>query len=148
MTGVRVDGAKRFTALAKRLKAYNDKALRSEFYKGISRAAKPLIADVRASFRDRLPKRGGLAERVAKSKISAKRRMSGRSAGVRIVGTNNYDLGSINRGRVRHLVYGHKPWINQKVQSNTWTDPLEAGAPVVEAQLEQVMYDVARKIQG
>lgn len=144
---VKVEGANKFTELARRLKTYGDgKTLRAEFYKGINRAAKPLKDDVRKAARERLPHRGGLAQRVASSRITVTRRMTGNAAGVSIKGTNGYDIGSIDRGRVRHLVYGHKPWVNQMVKSGFWTDPLEAGAPAVREELEKVMEDVANKI--
>lgn len=147
MGAVRVEGVRRFTYLARKLKRIDNKKLRSEFYAGINRVGKPLIANVRTSFATKLPKAGGLAARVAKSKISTKRRMTGRTAGIRIVGTDRYDLASINRGLVRHLTYGHKPWFPQAVTPKTFDAPLEAGAPAARAALEKVMDDVARELE-
>lgn len=147
MGSVRVEGVRRFTYLARKLKRIDNKKLRADFYAGINRAGKPLIASVRVSFAERLPKSGGLAARVAKSKISTKRRMTGRGAGIRIVGTDRYDLSSINRGRVRHLTFGHKPWFSQAVTPKTFDEPLEAGAPAARAQLEKVMDDIAHELE-
>lgn len=145
---IQVEGVQVFTALARALKTYGDKGLRSEFYAGINSSTKPLIADVRTSAINRLPSKGGLGPRVAKSKITTKRRMSGKAAGVRISGASTYDLRSIDRGRVRHPVFGHPPWVNQKVKPGFWTEPLQAGAPQVRRALEKVLNDIARKLGG
>jgi hypothetical protein len=53
----------------------------------------------------------------------------------------------IDRGRVRHLTYGHKPWVLQDVRKGWFTDPLEAGAPEVRKDLTAAMDTVARKIE-
>jgi hypothetical protein len=144
---VEIRGAAQLRELAKRLRGAA-KDLRSELYRGINRAAKPLKNDVKKSARDRLPHRGGLAKRVSLTKIATKRRMSGNSAGVRLVGTSGYDIGSINRGRVRHLTYGHKPWVNQIVTPGFWTDPLIEGGPKVRDEIQDVMDTVAKKLGG
>lgn len=144
---VRVEGVDQFTQLARRLKAQDSKALRTEFYRGINRATKPVIADIRQTAKTELPRRGGLGKRVARSKITTKRRMSGKSAGVRVVGTSGYDIRSIDRGRVRHLTWGRKPWVNQKVRPGFWTTPVREGEPVARASIVRVMDDIARKIE-
>lgn len=144
---IELRGAAQLVALAKRLRSAT-KDLRSELYRGINRAAKPLKNDVKKSARERLPKRGGLAKRVSLTKIATKRRVTGNSAGVRLVGTSGYDIGSINRGRVRHLTFGHKPWVNQTVPKGFWTDPLVAGAPRVQGEIQEVMDTVADKLRG
>lgn len=144
---VRVVGAEQFTEVARRLKTHGDrKALLKQFYSAINRAAKPLKSDIRSAARDRLPHRGGLAERIASSRITVTRRTTGNAAGISIKGTNGYDIGAIDRGRVRHLVYGHRPWMSQKVHKGFWTDPLEAGAPAVQRELLNVLEETAAKI--
>lgn len=140
-------GAEKLGRLARALKEHGDKALRSELYRAINRATKPLKAAVRKSAMDRLPRGGGLNKRVARSKIVTKRRMTGKNAGVRIVGASGYDIGSINRGRVRHLTYGHLPWHDQAVAPGFWTEPLVAGAPKVRRELNQALNTIARKIE-
>ena len=145
---IRVEGWQKFVAVARLLRSVDDKALVKEFYAGINRSTKPLIPAVRKSALSTLPSSGGLAKRIAGSSITTQRRMSGRTAGVRLVATNGYDIGSINRGRVRHLVFGHKPWKNQAVRPNFWDRPMEDGAPAVEQALLRVMDEVSRKTQG
>lgn len=144
---IELRGAAQLVALAKRLRSAS-KELRSDLYRGINRAAKPLKNEVKKSARTILPKRGGLNRRVAGTKIATKRRVTGNSAGVRLVGTSGYDIGSINRGRVRHKTYGHKPWVSQTVPKGFWTDPLVAGAPRVRDEIQDVMDTVANKLRG
>lgn len=144
---VHIEGAEQLVLLAKKLRDAT-RELRSELYRGINRAAKPLKEDVRKAARERLPHRGGLGARVAKSKISAKRKASGAGAGIRLVGTSGYDIGSINRGRVRHLSWGHQPWSNQTVPNGFWTEPLTAGGPKVAKEIQQVMDGITAKIVG
>jgi hypothetical protein len=143
---IKVRNTRQFTELARRLQTA-DRELRSELYRGINRATKPLKENVRKSARDRLPRSGGLGRRVAASKIVTKRRMSGKNAGVRIVGTSGYDIGSINRGRVRHLTYGHLPWSDQAVKPGFWTDPLMAGRPEVRREIQMVMDGMKKKLK-
>jgi hypothetical protein len=144
---VSVRGQRQLTQLARRLKEHGDKSLRSELYRAINRSTKPLKLAVRKSARNRLPRAGGLNRRVEKSKIVTKRRMTGKNAGVRIVGTSGYDIGSINRGRVRHLTWGHLPWHDQAVNPGFWSEPLSAGAPAVRRELREAMDGIAKKIE-
>lgn len=145
MIQIKIRRTQDFTNLARRLQGAS-RELRSELYRGINRATKPLKQDVRDSARDRLPRKGGLNKRVERSKIVTKRRMTGKNAGVRIVGSSGYDIGSINRGRVRHLTYGHLPWSDQAVKPGFWTEPLVAGAPTVRKEIDRVMDDIGKKI--
>lgn len=142
---IELRGADQLVELAKRLRQA-PKELRSELYKGINRAAKPLKNEVKQSARDRLPKRGGLNKRVAATKIATKRRITGGGAGVRLIGTSGYDIGSINRGRVRHKTFGHRPWVNQTVPKGFWTDPLTKGSSQVQQEIQEVMDMVAKQL--
>lgn len=142
---IELRGAEQMMALAKRLREA-PKELRSDLYRGINRAAKPLKNEVKRSARERLPRKGGLAKKIAGTKIATKRRVTGRSAGVRLVGTSGYDIGSINRGRVRHQTFGHRPWVNQAVKKGFWTDPLVEGAPQVRNEVQEVMDEIAKKL--
>jgi hypothetical protein len=143
---IRVRNTKDFTALARRLQSAS-RELRSELYKAINRATRPLKEDVRGAAYWRLPKKGGLNKRISTSKIVTKRRMSGNNAGVRIVGSSGYDIGSINRGRVRHLTFGHLPWSDQAVKPGFWTEPLMKGAPAVRKEIDEAMKRIARDVE-
>lgn len=142
-----VQGADKLQQVAQALKQYGRGDLKKELYAGLNRATKPLRADVKRRGPERLPRRGGLAERVAKTRLSTRRGL-GRDPGVRIVaGTNAVkDPGAINRGRLVHPVYGHGPRVVQQVTPGWFTDPMQAGAPQVRDELLQVIDEVARKI--
>jgi hypothetical protein len=66
---------------------------------------------------------------------------------VRIVGSSDYDIGSINRGRVRHLTFGHLPWSDQAVRPGFWTEPLVKGAPTARKEIGGAMKRIARDIE-
>jgi hypothetical protein len=145
---VRVEGIRGFALLARKLKAVNRSELRKEFYAGINRTGRPLIEAVRESASTELPRSGGLAGRVAKSKFSTKRRFTGRGAGIRITGSSGYDLRSINQGRVRHKTFGHKPWKSQTVKPKFFDRPIEDRKDLARKELENVMSDIAKRLGG
>lgn len=135
-----------FTALERRLRDIN-RELRTELYKAINRATRPAKEDVRGAAYWRLPKSGGLNKRIANSKIVTKRRLSGKTAGVSIVGTSGYSIGAINSGKVRHKTFGHPPWHDQAVTPGFWTDPLTALAPTARREIEGAVRQIANRIE-
>jgi hypothetical protein len=143
---ITIEGADQLARLAKQLKEAGDKGLQAELGKAINRALKPVKADIKQSAATMLPKRGGLAAKVAKSRITTRRR-TGRTAGVRLVATNTISLYHLDKGIIRHRKGGDID--AGKVQSTTpgWmTKPAEAAAPKVRAELVQAMDDIAKKI--
>lgn len=145
---IRIEGTEAFAKTSRALKNYGSKQLRSEFTKGITAAVKPLKVATKASAVATLPSRGGLGRRVARTSLPHRRRATGQAAGVRIVAQPNAvkDPKRIDRGRIRHPVYGRGPWVLQDVTPGWFTKPLEAGAPVVRVQLVKVMNEVVGKI--
>lgn len=148
-----VTGAEDLERLGRQLKELGDKELRRELFRGFARATKPLKADVKRSAVRSLPHRGGLNQWVADAKIATRTRVSGKSVGVRIAGSRSNkqqrksDLNAINRGRLRHPVFGNrKVWVTQQVTPGWFTVPLVAGADVVRTELVQVMDDVAERL--
>lgn len=142
---MRVTGADQLTQVGKRLKEAGNKELRKELLRGIQRATKPVRLAMSANAGRVLPQSGGLAQRAAKSRFSAKTR-TGRNPGVTIVVRNAIDVRSIDRGRVRHLTYGHRPWQDQRVTPGAFSDPFDASADKVRRELLAAMDDVARRI--
>ena len=142
-----VRGADKLGQLARRLKEYGDKQLRSELFRAINRATRPMKEDVRGAAFWRLPKRGGLNKRVAQTRITTKNKLAGRGVGVRIIGRSGYDIGSIDRGRVRHLTFGHLPWSDQAVRPGFWTEPLKADARIARKEIITAMNTIGKKIE-
>jgi hypothetical protein len=152
VTGVEVQGAEQLAALSRRLKAAGEKGLQRELSKGIARAMEPLKRELPASA-GRLPRRGGLAALVAASKIRTSRRNSGRAVGLRLQAANpNLQLAKLDDGEVRHPVFRRagRPvvWVRQPVRPGWFTDPTQAAAPVVRAQVQAAMSAVAAQIDG
>lgn len=128
------------------LKRVGDQRLRRDLSRGIQRATVPLKKAARASARQRLPHRGGLGERVARSRISTRTR-AGRNPSVRITASAGLDLRSVDRGRVRHPVFGNRrTWVNQTVASGWFSGPMKASAPVVRREIVGVMDGVAADV--
>jgi len=122
-------GAQKYADLSRDLKKAGSD-LRKEIPKGMRKAAKPLILDVRASALDVLPHEGGFAAYVAKSSI----RVSTRKDGVRLVGRRTkgkgmVNLPAVNAGRIRHPVYGHRnEWVSQSIAPGFWDKAMDKGA--------------------
>lgn len=131
MAGIEIEGADQLRDLARALKAAGNKDLKRELLKAAQRSTKPVKAEVAASARRRLPSRGGLNVWVASTKVQTKTRTSGRNVGVTIAGrpgrrmTPTSDVRAINRGRVRHPTYGHRPWVTQAVRPGFWDEVME-----------------------
>lgn len=148
MAQLEVQGAEKFEKVAKALKQAGDKELRKELYSAINRATKPLRANAKKSAERNLPKSGGLNKRVARARMSAQRR-TGRNPGVKIVakGMDQFDL--MNRGMVRHPVYGNRRrWVNQPIpEAKDWfTEPMQNGAKDVRREIVDAIDDVAKKL--
>ncbi len=150
-------GAEQFFALSRRLKVAGDKDLRRELYRGLNRAMKPLITEVRASALETLPKTGGLAAEIAGSKMRTQRRTGAKSVGVKLIVTGptlgsmgrGRDIGAINRGRLRHPLFGDRHhWYLQTVTPGWFSKPTDSSGPAVREQLLVAMKTVADKIEG
>ncbi|MFD6069442.1 hypothetical protein [Amycolatopsis lurida] len=145
---IEAEGGEKLVALAKRLRKA-PKELRSELTKAITQAMRPLKEAAKKSAIEKLPRSGGLGKRVAKTTLRHKRKMSGRGAGIRIEAQTNAvkDPLRIDRGRVRHPTFGHRPWVLQDVRKGWFTEPMREGAPAVQQELLQAMDRIARKIE-
>jgi hypothetical protein len=150
---LKIEGADQLQALAKALKDAGAKGLRKELMRSAQRATKPVKREVPASARRYLPRQGGLGVWVAGAKLKTKTRTAGRNVGVVITGTAgrrmspSSDLRAINRGRVRHPTYGHRPWVNQQVRPGFWDVVMEG--PVSDrarAEFVDAMDRIARQI--
>jgi len=146
---IEVRGADQLGDLSRRLKAAGDKGMQRELYAAINRATKPMKEAVKRSAATELPRRGGLAETVAGGKFRTQRRTSKKASGVRIVATGKLDIRGMDRGRLRHPVFGNRSvWVTQQIAAGWWTRPLEHAAPAVRVDLEKAMDVIAKKIEG
>lgn len=146
---IKVTGADNFQDLAKALKEAGRKDLQKELYAGINRAVKPLTADVKDAVGDYVPNRGGAADAVqAEFKVKTRRRAAGRNPAIFLLGTaGKRDVSSLNRGRLRHPLYGNRRrWYNTAIKPGFWTITLEGGAERVRIELVQALDNVAVKV--
>lgn len=148
-------GADQLAHVAKQLRAAGaeGKAIRKELYAGLQRATKPLRADMITHAAATMPKRGGLSKRVARSKVSTRTTGGGRNVGVRITvkgpaktGGGQVDARSIDRGRLRHPTFGHRPYVNQQVTPGAFSEPFDAAAPLVRKELVKAVDTVAKRL--
>jgi hypothetical protein len=140
----KVSGADDLNLLAKRLKEQSGNELKKELLRGLRETNKPTIGRIKDSARSNLPKRGGLADRVARESIGTRTRLTGDSAGVRIQRKRGR---SLNEGRLRHPVFGNrKVWKEQSVSKDWFDKPIEDDAPAIRRGLQRVMEDIAAKI--
>lgn len=132
----RVDGAERFLALSKALKAAGQTELRKDLNKSMKDAVKPLIPKARDAAGRMLPQKGGLAKKVSKTPIRPQVRTGQDTAGVRLVvgKRRGSAAASTNRGTVSHPVFKTGVWVQQSVTPGWFDATLEAEAPAVTRQ--------------
>ena len=149
---VRVDVGASFAALARDLRRAGAGGLRKELYAGLQRSARPAITAVRESAASTLPRRGGLAARVAGSSITA-RSSGGRNPGIRITAKErkaSFDAYALDQGRLRHPVYGvwRRGIKTQKVTPGWFTKPITDQAPTFRKELLRAVDAIERDISG
>lgn len=140
-----VRGADDFQRLARALKDAANKDLARELNKGLREAARPFAQAVRQSARQRLPRRGGLNETVAKARISVRKSAK---TGIRVqAGGRRSQLDRINAGRVRHPVFNTGEWVDQDVAPGFWDEPAQRLGPQVVEEGRKAVDRVAAEIE-
>lgn len=142
-------GAEALERVARRLKDAGEVGLRRELLAAIRKAAKPIPAAAKASALDKLPRRGGLAARVAASRIGIRTRTTGRNVGIRVEAKGLYNLRRMDAGTVRHPDFGNRDrWFSQPVPEGWFSKPAEAAAGDVRGEIEDAMNTIADRIGG
>lgn len=148
MLTAKITGANNLERIARELKATGDKELRRELLRGIQKGAKPLKEAVKRSADLTLPQRGGLHKVVARSKVSVRTRLAGGNPGVTLRADSGHDINAMDRGRLRHPVFGdRRAWVTQQIKPGWWSLPIKAAAPAVRQNIEQAMESVIKKIK-
>lgn len=110
-------------------------------------ASGPRLVDAARNGARILPRRGGLAARVAAARFTLDEvRGAGSSAGIRLTVAADLDVEALDAGTVRHPVYGNRRvWVSQRVSAGWLTKAVEeiAADPVVRDRLAD---DVAESI--
>lgn len=148
MTEVEIRGADQLRRLARQLREASNRGLQRELGQGINRALRPVKDDLkRSALGGKIPRRGGLAAKVAASRFRTRRRSSMRVSGVRLEAVNDYALGLFDKGIVRHPTPTSPTLVTQRITPGWFTEPTEAAAPRVRLEIQQAMDRVARQIE-
>ena len=138
-----IRGAQDLTVLAKRLKDAGRNDLRKELLKGIRESGADTVLKIRDSALENLPRRGGLAAKVAAEKASV--RASYAASGARVSLRRKRGRG-LNAGRLRHPVYGNRSvWVQQLVSAGWFDDPVRDAAPDIRRKIAVVVKRVTDK---
>lgn len=141
-----VKAADKLDLVARTLRDLQDKGLTRELTKALNRATDELKREAKDEAGKRLPQRGGLAQRVAQSKLSTRRR-SGRNPGIRITAKGLDQLEAMDRGFVKHPVWGNRDvWVTQEITPGWFSDPMEQGRPEVARRIEQALDELAAEL--
>ncbi|HEY3261366.1 MAG TPA: hypothetical protein VGJ95_14045 [Pseudonocardiaceae bacterium] len=152
-----VKGAQDLRELTQALKDAGAKDLQKELYRGINRAMKPLKEVARKAAREGLPKRGGLADTIARSKITTRRVVNKRRNmySVRLVATSGHDIRALDRGKLRWPVFPEEgsdrsewTWKKRDIKPGWWSEPLKRASGIPREEILQVMADVKRKLEA
>jgi hypothetical protein len=149
---LRVEGADKFGKLAKALRTTGDKELRKELYRGITRAVRPLTSAVKKGTPNYFPRRYALELR--KSLRIKTRKRPVRDPGITLTVSaktqrgKERNLAALNRGRLRHPLYGdRRHWFNQEVSPNWWDEPLLEDADQVREELVNVLDEIGKRLE-
>jgi len=146
MVDFKVTGADQLADLGKALKAA-DKSIKNEFLAEIRASGKPAGEAIRNAYAADMPKRGGLAAVLGRSKIGIRNRLSGKNAGIRLTMTNKHDLAELEKGNLRHPVYGNrKVWKRQSVPSGVGDAAFQKQQPAIQRRMLAAMNATATKI--
>lgn len=96
----------------------------------------------------RLPSRGGLNRLVAAQRFQTKttRRRTAVSVTIRALPTREIrDPRAVNRGRLLHPTYGHKPRVIQNIRPGYFTLPMARGSRMLRTQIQRALIDATRR---
>lgn len=144
-----VNGTAEFDALARRCKDAPD-ALLAEMRTDVTNALVPLQGDVSKSAVSLLPRRGGLGRLIAASPSAiGTNRGAGVASGVRLTTSSGHDIAAMDRGRLRHPLFGdRKHWYTQTVTAGWWSIPVARSKPSIQAAVNRAMENVKQKMEG
>ncbi len=130
-------------------------ALRKDLPKVLRRASKPMVTAIRAEAKGSLPRHGGLGKYVARATITTVVRTGADTTTLQLRGRRKQtrqggqlvDLPAINLGRLRHPVYGRRPWVTQPVRAGFWDRGAATGRPAVDREMQAAINDLRRRIE-
>jgi hypothetical protein len=157
MPGVEVRGQYELRALSARLRAAgkDGQGLRRDLFKAITKAAKPLAAEVKnpAHLRDYLPNR--YADVLAADLAVSTQKRFGKDPSVAIKAKGRAHRRKVKmldeEGVLAHPLYGNRDhWFRQTshVKPGFFSDPAKKAVPGIRAEVMAALHDTAQKIAG
>lgn len=145
--GAQMGGADGLRRLSVRARRFNASGV---FPAAIEDALAGMAPEAREAVRggtERLPERGGLARRVAQTRVAGQTFRRGDAIGIRLKAEANAlkDPAAVNRGRVRRPTYGHRPWVIQIVKPGFFSEPLKDLQPEIRKRLGEARREAMRK---
>lgn len=145
---IRVEGGNALGELAAALRSAGQGELIRELGSDLHREAEPIPAAVRQAAHNLLPEAGGLAGLVADSRMGVSVQTSTREAKVTVAAVSGMDLPRIDKGRVRHPVFGNREhWETQSVPPGFFTRTVMARAAGFRSAAERAVQRLADKIR-
>lgn len=122
-----------------------DRKVATAIRKRIRQPAQELSKTVPVEGADPMPQGGGIRDRLM---AEGRSRVVLDGLGIRLALSNSgASLPAINRGILRHPVFGNKDiWRTTDVPAGSYDAAFEAGADPVRASLEKVLDDVAKEL--
>jgi hypothetical protein len=148
---IQITGGEQVAAIAAALKAEGQagKGLQKTVRASIRTSAKPLGKFVAVSAGRSLPRRGGLGYKVAGASVTVSGNVGSGGISAKLkLRAKGYDLPAMDRGRLRHPVFGNRHvWVTQVVKPKVFTDPFMEGAPAIRQEIEKGLLEVAARIE-
>lgn len=148
------DGADKLAKLSRLLKTEAPKEMSRALGKAVSGAVAPLKRVVLGSTDDFLPRRGGLADRVSRSRITHRLRKGNNPKVTLTVRPSSQTLRDplrVERGRIARPVFGmahsRAPWQLQDVKPGWASEPIKDNAEIPQRALIEAIDDFTDRIE-
>ena len=122
-----------------------EKSVARNLRKRLREAGKPLADGLLQDGPEGLPSGGGLADWLRQSKGAVS--MTQTKLQIRLARGGKHDLGAINRGQLRHPLYGNRRvWVGQSVEAGTYDKAFDKHAEQALPAIERVLDDIMKEI--
>ena len=122
-----------------------EKSVARNLRKRLREAGKPLADGLVQDGPEGLPSGGGLADWLRQSKGAVS--MTQTKLQIRLARGGKHDLGAINRGQLRHPLYGNRRvWVGQSVEAGTYDKAFDKHAEQALPAIERVLDDIMKEI--
>lgn len=123
-----------------------EKSVARNLRKRLREAGKPLADGLAQDGPEGLPSGGGLADWLRQSKGAIS--MTQTKLQIRLARGGKHDLNAINRGQLRHPLYGNRRvWVTQSVPAGTYDKAFEKHADEALPAVGRVLDDIMKEIQ-